>query len=79
MQKFGVDISKWQGDFDFARAIAEDKIEFVIIKGGGGDQGLYVDPKFSRNYLQAKKHNLPVGVYWYSMAVTVNVAKKEAE
>lgn len=77
--KFGIDISRWQGDFNFSRAIKEDKIEFVIIKGGGGDDGLYVDSKFARNYKEAKKHGLPVGVYWFSKAVSVADAKKEAE
>lgn len=77
MQKFGIDISRWQGNFDFDAAL-KDGVEFVIIKGGGGDDGLYVDSKFDRNYLEAKKRNLPVGVYWFSKAMSVAEAKKEA-
>ena len=77
MQKFGIDISKWQGNFNFDAAIQEG-VEFVIVKGGGGDSGLYVDRKFDRNYKEAKKRGLPVGVYWFSKALTVSEAKKEA-
>lgn len=77
MQKFGIDISKWQGNFNFDAAM-RDGVEFVIVKGGGGDSGLYVDRKFERNYKEAKKRGLPVGVYWFSKALTISDAKKEA-
>ena len=49
MQQFGIDISKWQGNFDFNSAVNEG-VTFAIIKGGGGDDGLYTDSKFKRNY-----------------------------
>lgn len=78
MKKFGIDISRWQNVFDFDAAM-KDGIEFVIIKGGGGDSGLYTDSRFERNYEEAKKHGLPVGVYWFSKALTVEQAKQEAE
>ncbi|MBR5322162.1 MAG: 1,4-beta-N-acetylmuramidase [Clostridia bacterium] len=78
MKKFGIDISKWQGDFDFKKAIKEG-VTFVIIKGGGGDNGLYTDVKFEENYAEAKKNNIPVGVYWFSKATTVKEAEDEAE
>lgn len=78
MKEFGIDISKWQGDFNFDLAIKEG-VKFAIIKGGGGDAGLYVDGKFVKNYTKAKEKNLPVGVYWFSKAVTVATAKAEAE
>ena len=31
--KFGIDVSKWQGNFDFAKAKKENNIEFAILKG----------------------------------------------
>lgn len=43
MQRFGIDVSHWQGDFDFAKAKENEGVEFVIIKAGGGDAGLYKD------------------------------------
>ena len=78
MQKFGIDISKWQGNFDFDKAVSEGA-EFVIIKGGGGDDGLYIDPKFERNYKEAKKAGLDVGCYFFSKATDTDTAKKEAQ
>ena len=78
MKEFGIDISRWQGDFDFQKAVAEG-VKFAVIKGGGGDDGLYVDSKFSCNYTNAKKHNIPVGVYWFSRALTTQQAKEEAD
>lgn len=78
MKKFGIDISVWQGDFNLEQAKREG-VEFVILKGGGGDDGLYVDRCFDENYKKAKALNMPVGVYWFSRALTINDAKAEAD
>lgn len=75
---FGIDISKHQGDFDLEQAISEG-IKFVIIRCGSGFNGKYVDPKFERNYNLAKSLNLPVGVYFYSYALTKQQALEEAK
>ena len=34
-QRFGIDVSHWQGSFDFARAKSKEGVEFAIIKAGG--------------------------------------------
>ena len=78
MKKFGIDISKWQGDFDLYNAI-KNGVEFAVIKGGGGDDGLYTDPKFKKNYDTAKSLGIPVGAYWFTKALNVNEAVKEAD
>ena len=75
---FGIDISKYQGDFDLEKATSEG-IKFVIIRCGSGYNGRYIDPKFERNYNLAKSLNLPVGVYFYSYAVTNQQALEEAK
>ena len=77
MKQFGVDISRWQGDFDFTKAVAEG-VKFVVIKGGGGDDGMYVDSRFRENYSKAKEKQLPVGCYWFSKALTEEEARREA-
>lgn len=74
----GIDISKWQGDFDLAEAKSEGQ-EFVIIKGGGGNDGLYVDRCFETNYKKAKVLGMPVGCYFFSLAKSEAEAVKEAE
>lgn len=48
-QKFGIDVSHWQGDFNFARAKSNEGVEFAIIKASGGDAELYKDSKFETN------------------------------
>lgn len=76
MTKFGIDVSKWQGsDFDFAKAKAEG-VEFVILRGA---YSTGKDLQFENYYAKCKALKLPVGVYHYSMATTVEEAKKEAE
>ncbi len=78
-QKFGIDVSHWQGDFNFARAKSNEGVEFAIIKAGGGDAGLYKDSKFESNYKKCEECGLPKGAYFYGNAKSVAEAKKEAE
>ena len=78
-QRFGIDVSHWQGDFDFARAKNKEGVEFAILKAGGGDAGLYKDSKFENNYKKCEAAGLPVGAYFYGDARNVAQAKKEAE
>lgn len=74
----GIDVSHWQGRFDWARAASEG-IKFAVIKGGGGDGGLYTDSRFAENYDGAKKAGIPVGAYFYSGALTTDSAAAEAD
>ena len=75
MKVFGIDVSKWQGNFDFAAA-KEQGVKFVILRGAYHKTK---DTKFEQFYTSCKSLNLPVGVYQYSMARTVAEAKAEAE
>lgn len=71
MKRFGIDVSKYQGaTFDFNKAKAEG-VEFVILRCGGGDVGLYKDSLFDRHYEAAKKAGLGVGAYFYSAAQSI--------
>lgn len=75
--KFGIDVSRWQGNFNFDQAKSEG-VEFAILKAGGGDSGLYKDGKFDRNYVVASTL-MPVGAYFFGQAMDTNAAMKEAE
>lgn len=79
IKRFGIDVSHWQGDFDFARAKSKEGVEFAIIKAGGGDAGLYKDSKFEANYKKCEDCGLPKGAYFYGNAKSTAEAKKEAE
>ena len=71
----GIDISSHQGEIDFERVKA-DGVRFVIIKAG---QGLREMGTFRQKYLPAVlTAGLDWGAYWWSDAVTVAEAQKEA-
>jgi len=76
----GIDISKWQGQIDFAK-VQQAGIEFVIIRIGiQSDNNLdfSIDPKFEEYYKEAKKNNLKIGVYVYNTAISKEDGKKTA-
>lgn len=60
----GIDVSRWQGDIDF-NLVKAAGYDFVIIKAGGSDMGLYTDSKFEINYQKAKAAGLKVGAYYF--------------
>lgn len=76
----GVDVSAHQGEIDWQRVKA-DGVDFAILRIGfrGYTAGsLNADETFARNYVQARKAGLQVGVYFYSQAVSVSEAEEEA-
>lgn len=77
-KQFGIDVSRWQGNFNFAQAKAEG-VQFVIIKAGGGDDGLYKDSKYETYYNACKQHGLGCGSYFFGNAKTVERAIQEAD
>ena len=79
MQKFGIDTSAWQGDFDFKRAKEKEGVEFAILKIGGGDAGLYSDKQFNNSYWKCKSIDIPVGAYYFGHAMSMNQAESEVK
>ena len=78
-KRFGIDISRWQGNFNIEAAKKNHGVEFVIIKAGGGDNVLYKDSQFENNYAKAKAAGVPVGAYFYGNAFNVQQAEREAD
>lgn len=79
MKKQGIDVSKWQGKIDWEK-VKKDGVEFAIIREGYGKENpSQVDKRFEENYKGAKAVGIPVGVYHYSYADSVEDAKKEAQ
>ncbi|MCI9110203.1 MAG: LysM peptidoglycan-binding domain-containing protein [Bacilli bacterium] len=77
MVKKGIDISKYQKDIDWQK-VKDDGIEFAIIRIGYGKYDNQKDPYFEKNYEGARKAGIPVGVYHYSYATSIDEAKLEA-
>ena len=71
----GIDVSKWQGDFDFVKARAEG-FEFAVIRAGCG---AVTDPMFEKNYARAKAAGMNAGAYWYTYAQSAAQAEREAD
>ena len=69
--KNGIDVSKWQGSIDWTRV----KVDFAIIRAGISTSK---DVRFEENYAGATAAGIPVGVYWYLKAMTVEAAHREA-
>ena len=76
MSKRGIDISAHQGNIDLGAL--KGQIDFVIIRVGYGTKGT-IDNKFKRNADLCRSLGIPVGFYWYSYALDVEGAKKEAK
>ena len=76
MAKRGIDISGHQGNIDLGAL--KNQIDFVIIRVGYGVSGS-IDSKFRRNADLCNQLGIPFGFYWYSYALDVDGAKKEAE
>lgn len=74
---FGIDVSRWQGNFDFARAKSEG-VTFAIIKAGGSDSGRYKDSKFETYYAKCKELNIPVGAYYFGRDFSIQDAQASA-
>lgn len=74
----GIDVSKYQGNVDFAK-VSSQGYKFVMINAGYGRYISQKDKCFEQNYTKAKAAGMNVGAYWYSYAVNAAQAKEEAK
>ena len=83
--KKGIDISEFQGKLTEKdwQEIKNSGIEFAILRigftGYGKSKSKQKDSQFDNNYAMCKKVGVPIGVYWYSCAVTEEEAIEEAK
>lgn len=72
----GIDVSHWQGNINW-REVKNDGIEFAFIRIGRSPQVL--DERYQENIREANTVGMPVGVYYYSKAQSVNEAIQDAQ
>lgn len=75
-----IDVSKYQPNIDYKKVKAAG-VEGAILRCGityWGKQNCGKDECFEKHYAGFKAVGIPVGVYYYSAADTVTVARKEA-
>lgn len=75
-QPLGVDVSVHNGRLDWTKLKAVG-VEFAIIRAGYGRY--QVDNQFVNNITGAQRAGIPVGVYWFSYAISEDTARQEAE
>ena len=76
----GIDISAWQGDIDW-EAVKASGVDFVMIRCGLrslANETMYEDTKFKYNVSEANRLDIPVGVYYYSTAISEIEVLEEA-
>lgn len=71
-----IDVSVHQGNIDFKK-VKSAGIAGVIIRAGYGQNN--IDKKFKINIKNALAAGLKVGIYWFSYAYTIEMARKEAD
>lgn len=80
MQSKGIDISVWNKNIDWNKL--KGQIDFAILRigytGYGKAKNKKIDSTFEEKYAKCKELDIPVGVYWYSCAVTEEEAIEEA-
>ena len=77
----GFDVSKWQGNIDWNKA-KNAGINFAFIRVGNRgriDGQIYDDPCFAQNIQGALSVGIPVGVYFFSEAISTDEAIQEAD
>lgn len=81
MEIRGVDISKFNGNFDFNEA-KNNGYNFAILRAGytgwGDGVSKAKDPTFEENYIKAKSAGLGVGCYYFSIATDYQKGVDEA-
>ncbi|MCR4763505.1 MAG: hypothetical protein K5696_08235 [Lachnospiraceae bacterium] len=71
----GIDVSVYQGVIDW-QAVKDDGVQFAMIRVGSHKKG--IDTQFAANMQGANAVGLRAGVYYYSVAATVDEARQDA-
>ena len=75
----GIDVSAWQGYINW-EGVKQSDVDFAMLRILSGTMGnLTVDGQFYNNIANATTNNIPVGVYRYGYAETVEEARQEAQ
>ncbi|MBQ8180775.1 MAG: glycoside hydrolase family 25 protein [Ruminococcus sp.] len=77
-ESWGIDVSEHQGYIDW-QGVKDSGVDFAIIRAGYGNDVSQIDDTFIQNMAGAQSVGLDVGTYWYSYAVDVEDAYREAE
>ncbi len=71
----GIDVSEHQGRINWEQV--KGNIDFAILRAGYGRNN--IDKQFIRNIKECNRLGIPVGIYWFSYAFNIEMAKNEAK
>lgn len=71
----GIDVSEHQGRIDWERV--KGNIDYAMLRAGFGRNN--IDKQFIRNIQECNRLNIPIGIYWFSYAWSVEMARNEAK
>ena len=77
----GIDVARYQGTIDW-QEVSNGDVDFAVVRIGyrGMEDGLLMaDPNGRYNLQEAAKAEIPLGVYFFSTAVTEEEAREEAD
>ena len=72
----GIDVSQWQGTINW-NLVKNDGVQFAFLRAGFGKNN--IDTTYHRNAREANRVGIPIGLYWFSYALNVDMARKEAQ
>ena len=78
---FGIDVARYQGTIDWQQ-VAQSGVEFAFVRvgyRGMKDGQIQEDPNGRYNLQEAAKAEIPLGVYFFSTAISEEEAREEAE
>lgn len=75
----GIDVSEHQSYIDWNRVKNSGQVDFAILRAGYGQEYYQKDKQFDNNIRNIQAAGLDYGIYWYSYAMTVEGARREAE
>lgn len=73
----GVDVSRHQGIIDWDKFLEDEYSDFAIIRAGFGKNN--IDAQAVWNVAECERLGIPYGLYWFSYALTPEMARREAE
>lgn len=76
----GIDVARYQGTVDWEQVASE--VDFAMIRVGyraNADGAIIADSNARYNMQEATKHGIPIGVYFFSTAVSEEEAEEEAD
>lgn len=75
MPLLGIDVSTYNGNIDWSAV--KNEVDFAIIRAGYGAN--HIDAYAIKNAKGCIENNIPFGLYWFSYALCVEDAIKEAD